>query len=336
VFTKQVGIDLGTSYVRVYVRGRGLVLNEPTVVAYSAIDERVLAVGREAREMEERAPPRIVISRPIRDGVIADYGVTTALLRHVLQRAVGRSPFARPTVMVSIPAGVTNVESRAVLDATLQAGARQAYLIPAPLAAALGANIPIAGPSGNLLVHLGGGTCEAVVLSLNDIVVSSTIRQGGNRIDELIATFLKRKHNLIVGRHTAEEVKLQIGSALPLAENVSLEVKGVDQVTGLPRSVVVSSWEVTEAISEALAAIVGNVRAVLEQTPPELASDVVDKGMLLTGGGALLRNLDKLLTREVGVPAYLADEPSTCVAIGAGKALEHFKIFRYSLLHAGG
>ncbi|HWP29842.1 MAG TPA: rod shape-determining protein [Chloroflexota bacterium] len=336
MFTKQVGIDLGTSYVRVYVRGRGLVLQEPTVVAYSATDERVLAVGREAREMEERAPPRIVICRPIRDGVIADYGVTTALLRHVLQRAVGRSPFVRPTVMVSIPAGVTNVESRAVLDATLQAGARQVYLIPAPLAAALGANIPIAGPSGNLLVHLGGGTCEAVVLSLNDIVVSSTIRQGGNRIDELIATFLKRKHNLIVGRHTAEDVKLQIGSALPLAENVSLEVKGVDQVTGLPRSVVVSSWEITEAISEALAAIVANVRAVLEQTPPELASDVVDKGMILTGGGALLRNLDKLLTREVGVPAYLADEPSACVAIGAGKALEHFKILRYSLLHAGG
>jgi len=336
VFAKQVGIDLGTSNLRVYLCGRGIVLNEPTVVAHSATDDRVLAIGREARDMEERSPARILITRPIRDGVIADYGVTTALLRHVLRGVSSRLSFARPTVMICIPAGVTNVESRAVLDAALQAGAREAHLIPAPLAAAIGANIPISSPSGNMVVDLGGGTCEAAVLSLNDIVVSSTMRQGGNRMDEVIVTYLKRRHNLLVGRHTAEEVKLQIGSAIPLPENTTMEIKGIDQVSGLPRSVTVSSAEITDALGEALAAVVANVRAVLEQTPPELVSDVVDKGMILTGGGALLRNLDKLLTRETSVPAYLADDPTACVAIGAGRALEHYKIFRESLLHAGG
>jgi len=335
VFAKQVGVDLGTSHIRVYLRGRGIVLHEPTVVAHSATDDRVLAIGREAREMEERSPPRIQITRPIRDGVIADYGVTTALLRHVLRRVTGRLNVARPIVMICIPAGVTNVESRAVVDATLQAGAREAHLVAAPLAAAIGANIPIASPSGNMLVDIGGGTCEAAVLSLNDIVVSSTMRQGSNRIDELIATFLKRRHNLIVGRHTAEEAKLQIGSAIRMPENTTFEIKGTDQVSGLPRAISVGSWEITDAIGEAMTAIVSNVRAVLEQTPPELASDVVDKGMILTGGGALLRNVDKLLTRETGVPAFLAEEPTSCVAIGAGKVLEHYNIFRDSLLYAG-
>lgn len=335
MFSKQVGVDLGTSNIRVYVRGRGIVLNEPTVVAHSAADERVLAIGREAREMEERSPARILITRPVRTGVIADYGVTALLLRHVLRRVVGRLNLARPTVMVCIPAGVTNVESRAVLDATLQAGAREAHLIAAPLAAAIGANVPIASPSGNMLVDVGGGTCEAAVLSLNDIVVSSTMRQGGSRIDELIATFVKRRHNLLVGRHTAEEVKMQIGSAVPQSENVHVDVRGVDQVSGLPKTVSVGSWEITEAISEMMGAIVANARSTLEQTPPELASDVVDKGMILTGGGALLRNLDKLLTRETGIPAFVAEDPTSCVAIGAGKALEHYGMFRDSLLHMG-
>jgi rod shape-determining protein MreB len=335
VFAKQVWIDLGTSNIRVYVRGRGIVLNEPTVVAHSASDDRVLAIGRDARDMEERTPPRILITRPIRDGVIADYAGTALLLRYVLRHVAGRLSLARPVVMVSIPAGVTNVESRAVLDSTLQAGAREAHLIAAPLAAAIGANLPLASPSGNMVVDVGGGTCEAAVLSLNDIVVSSTMRQGGGRIDDLIATFLKRRHNLLIGRHTAEEVKLQVGSALPQPENVTIEVRGTDQVSGLPRSATVGSWEITEAIGEVVGAIVANVRAVLEQTPPELASDVVDKGMILTGGGALLRNLDKLLTRETGIPAYLAEDPTACVAVGAGRALEHYKVFRDSLLHTG-
>ena len=336
MFSKQVGVDLGTSNIRVYVRGRGVVLNEPTVVAHSATDERVLAIGREAREMEERSPARVLITRPVRNGVIADYGVTALLLRHVLRRVVGGLNLARPTVMVCIPAGVTNVESRAVLDATLQAGAREAHLIAAPLAAAIGANIPLASPSGNMLVDVGGGTCEAAVLSLNDIVVSSTMRQGSARIDELIVTFLKRRHNLIVGRHTAEDLKLQTGSAVPQPENVYVDVRGLDQVSGLPKTISVGSWEITEAISEMTAAIVANVRSVLEQTPPELASDVVDKGMILTGGGALLRNLDKLLTRETGIPGFVAEDPTGCVAIGAGKALEHYRVYRDSLLHTGG
>jgi rod shape-determining protein MreB len=336
VFSKQVGVDLGTSNIRVYVRGRGVVLNEPTVVAHSATDERVLAIGRDAREMEERSPARVLITRPIRNGVIADYGVTTLLLRHVLRRVIGGLNLARPTVMVCIPAGVTNVESRAVLDATLQAGAREAHLIAAPLAAAIGANLPLASPSGNMLVDVGGGTCEAAVLSLNDIVVSSTMRQGSARIDELIVTFLKRRHNLIVGRHTAEDLKLQTGSAVPQSENVYVDVRGLDQVSGLPKTISVGSWEITEAISEMTAAIVANVRSVLEQTPPELASDVVDKGMILTGGGALLRNLDKLLTRETGIPGFVAEDPTGCVAIGAGKALEHYRVYRDSLLHTGG
>ena len=336
MFSKQVGVDLGTSNIRVYVRGRGVVLNEPTVVAHSATDERVLAIGRDAREMEERSPARVLITRPIRNGVIADYGVTTLLLRHVLRRVIGGLNLARPTVMVCIPAGVTNVESRAVLDATLQAGAREAHLIAAPLAAAIGANLPLASPSGNMLVDVGGGTCEAAVLSLNDIVVSSTMRQGSARIDELIVTFLKRRHNLIVGRHTAEDLKLQTGSAVPQSENVYVDVRGLDQVSGLPKTISVGSWEITEAISEMTAAIVANVRSVLEQTPPELASDVVDKGMILTGGGALLRNLDKLLTRETGIPGFVAEDPTGCVAIGAGKALEHYRVYRDSLLHTGG
>jgi rod shape-determining protein MreB and related proteins len=336
VFAKQVGIDLGTSNVRVYVRGRGIVLDEPTVVAHSATDDRVVAIGGAAREMEERSPARIVITRPIRAGVIADYGVTALLLRHLLQQVVGRLNLMRPSVMISIPAGVTNVESRAVLDATVYAGAREAHLIAAPLAAAIGADVPLASPSGNMVVSLGGGTSEAAVLSLNDIVVSSTVRQGGSRIDELIAIFLKRRYNLLVGRHTAEEVKLQIGSALPQSENVTIDVRGIDQVSGLPKAVAVGTWEITEATADAVNAMVAAVRAVLEQTPPELASDVVDKGMLLTGGGALLRNLDKLLTRETGIPAYLAEDPPSCVAIGAGRALEHYKVFRESLLHPGG
>jgi rod shape-determining protein MreB len=336
VFAKQVGIDLGTTNIRAYVRGQGLVLDQPTIVAYSGTDDRTVAIGHEAREMEERSPSRYVFTRPIRAGVIADYGVTALLLRHVLRRIVGRVNLSRPAVMVSIPAGVTNVESRAVLDAVLYAGAREAHLIAAPLAAGIGANLPLASPSGNMVLDIGGGTCEAAVLSLNDIVVSSTTRQGGSRIDELIATFLKRRYNLLVGRHTAEEVKLQIGSALPQSENVTTEVRGIDQVSGLPKSVPVGTWEITEATADAVNAIVATARAALEQTPPELASDVVDKGMILTGGGALLRNLDKLLTRETGIPAYLAEDPPACVAVGAGKALEHYKVFRDSLLHAGG
>ncbi len=330
-FGKSIGIDLGTANVIVYVKGSGIVLNEPSVVAYNEQDFKVVAVGQQAREMLGRTPPRIRVARPMRDGVIADYLITEAMLRYFIRKVCGRFNLFRPVVMICIPAGVTNVESRAVLDATLQAGAREAHLIPEPLAAAIGANIPIDSPSGNMVVDIGGGTTEAAVISLNDIVVSSSIRVGGNKIDELIQTYIRRRYNLVIGERTAEEIKLQIGSALPLRDNPQVEVRGRDQIAGLPKVRTITSHEITEAIGDALSSIVTNVKSVLEQTPPELAGDVHDKGMILTGGGALLRNLDRLLARETGVPAYMADNPLACVAVGAGRALEHLPIFRDSL-----
>jgi rod shape-determining protein MreB len=331
MFGKSIGIDLGTANVLVYVKGRGVVLNEPSVVAYSEADNRVLAVGRQAREMLGRSPDRIQVVRPMRDGVIADYTITEAMLRYFIQRVSGRFSLFRPIVMICIPAGVTNVESRAVLDATLQAGAREAHLIPEPLAAAIGANVPIDGPIGNMVLDVGGGTTEAAVISLNDIVVSASVRVGGNKIDELIQTYVRRKYNLVIGDRTAEEIKLHAGSALPLYEEELVEVRGRDQIDGLPKVRQLSSHEITVAISDALSQIVSTVKSVLEQTPPELAADIVDKGMVMTGGGALLRNLDRLIARETGVPAYVAEDPLDCVAIGAGRALEHLPVFRDSL-----
>lgn len=335
MFGKDIGIDLGTANVLIYVRGRGIVLNEPSVVAYSSVDSRVLAVGTEARRMMGRTPERVVVTRPMRDGVIADYTITSAMLRYFIRQVCGRFQlFNKPSVMICIPAGVTSIESRAVLEATLQAGAREAHLIAEPLAAAIGAGMPISGPSGNMIVDIGGGTSEAAIISLNDIVVSSSIRVGGDKIDEVIATFVKRRYNLLIGERTAEEIKIQIGSALPLESDAELEVRGRDQVDGLPKTIVLRSGEVSEAISETLGLIVGNVKAVLEQTPPELAADVADRGMLLTGGGGLLRNLDILLARETGVAAYVAEDAVSCVAIGAGRALENLHIFQHCLTSA--
>ena len=331
MFGKSIGIDLGTANVLVYVKGRGVVLNEPSVVAYSEADNRVLAVGKQARDMLGRSPGRIQVVRPMRDGVIADYTITEAMLRYFIRRVSGPFNLFRPVVMICIPAGVTNVESRAVLDATIQAGASEAHLIPEPLAAAIGANVPIDGPAGNMVIDIGGGTTEAAVISLNDIVVSASIRVGGNRIDELIQTYVRRKYNLVIGDRTAEEIKLRAGSAIPLRDEEIVEVRGRDQIDGLPKMRQLSSHEITEAISDALNQIVATVKSVLEQTPPELAADIVDKGMVLTGGGALLRNIDRLLARETGVPAYIAEDPLSCVAIGSGRALEHLGVFRDSL-----
>jgi rod shape-determining protein MreB len=324
VFKKYIGIDLGTDNVLVYLKGRGIVLNEPSVVALSASDNRVVAVGSQAREMLGRTPGRIIVSRPMRDGVIADYLVTEAMLRYFIGKVVGKYSLFRPAVMVCIPTGVTNVESRAVLDATMHAGAKEAHLIAEPMAAALGANLPISSPSGNMIVDIGGGTSEAAVISLNDIVVSRALRVGGNKIDEMIATYVRRKYNLQIGDRSAEDVKWAIGSALPLKRELEVELRGRDTGDGQPKTCLIRSGEVTEAISDVLAQIVTNVKVVLEETPPELAADVADKGMILTGGGALLRNLDRLLAIETGVPVHLAEDPLTCVAIGAGRALEHF------------
>ncbi len=331
MFARQIGIDLGTVNVLVHVKGKGIVLNEPSVVAISVNDNSIVAIGREALNMLGRTPGSLEVRRPMKSGVIADYMVTEAMLSYFITKVCGRIQLFRPEVMLSVPTGVTSVESRAVHDAAIQAGARAAYLIPEPLAAAIGAKVPIAQPSGNMVVNVGGGTTEAAVISLNGIVVSASTRVGGTNLDEAIMSYIKRKYNLAIGERTAEEVKIEIGSALPLDEELTMDVRGRDQVAGLPRTITVSSNEVNEAMAEPLQAIVNTVKEVLEKTPPELSSDVIDKGIVMTGGTSLLRNLDNLLTQETGIPCHLAEDPLTCVAIGAGLALEHYTILRKNL-----
>jgi rod shape-determining protein MreB len=328
---QHIGIDLGTANVLVYVRGKGIVIAEPSVVALSTRDSRVRAVGADALAMLGREPASIEVVRPMRNGVIADYVVTEAMLKHFIGRACGRFRLSKPEVMICIPAGVTSVEMRAVRDAAMAAGARHAWLIREPLAAAIGSNIPVWQPSGNLIVDIGGGTTEVAVVSLNDIVVSTSVRVGGNKFDESIATYVKRKYNVSIGERTAESVKIEIGSALPLDHPLTMQVRGRDQVAGLPRTIEIDSTEVTEAIQEPLEAIINAVRSVLAETPPELSSDIIDKGMVMTGGGSMLRRANELLTELTGVPCYVADQPAHCVAIGTGLALENLEILRDSL-----
>ncbi|MBC7315027.1 MAG: rod shape-determining protein, partial [Chloroflexi bacterium] len=313
-----------------YVRGKGIVLNEPSVVAISLVDNRILAVGNEARAMLGRTPETIEVSRPMRDGVIADYVVTENMLRYFISKLCRRFE-RRPEVMLSVPVGVTSVESRAVRDAAIQAGARVAYLIPEPLAAALGADMPVGTPSGNMIVNIGGGASEAAVISMFGIVVSSSVRVAGNKFDEVISAYVRRKYNLMIGEQTAEQLKIAIGSALPLEEPLTMEVRGRDQVTGLPRIATVSSSEITDALAEPLASISATVKSVLEKTPPELVADIIDRGMVLAGGGALLRNVDRYLTQETGIPCHLAENPMLCTALGAGRALQHLPLLRRSL-----
>ena len=331
MLTKHIGVDLGTVNVLVWVRGKGIILQEPSVVAIATNDNKIVAVGNEARAMLGRTPETIEVARPLRDGVIADYVVTEAMLRYFNEKVAGRLRLLKPIISISVPVGVTSVESRAVHDAAIQAGGREAYLIPEPLAAALGAGMPVNTPTGNLVVDIGGGTSEAAVIAMNGIVEYASVRVGGNRIDEAIMSYVKRKYNLMIGEQTAEEVKIAIGSALPLPEELTMEVRGRDQVSGLPKTIRVTSGEITEAIAEPLVTIVGVVRNVLEKTPPELASDVIDRGIVMTGGGALLRGFHQLLTKETGVPCYVADNPIACVALGAGKALENYEVIRRSL-----
>jgi rod shape-determining protein MreB len=328
---RHIGIDLGTANVLVYVKGKGIVIAEPSVVALSTRDNRVRAVGADALAMLGREPGSIEVVRPLRNGVIADYVVTEAMLKHFIGRACGWFRISKPEVMICVPAGVTSVEMRAVRDAALAAGARRAWLIREPLAAAIGANIPVYQPSGNLIVDIGGGTTEVAVVSLNDIVVSTSVRVGGNKFDEAIAAAVKRKYNVAIGERTAESVKIEIGSALPLERPLTMQVRGRDQVAGLPRTIEADSTEITEAIQEPLEAIINAVRAVLAETPPELSSDIIDKGMVMTGGGSMLRRINELLTEVTGVPCYVADQPAHCVAIGTGLALENIDILRDSL-----
>jgi rod shape-determining protein MreB len=325
----KIGIDLGTANILVYVKGKGIVTREPSVVAVSD-DNHIVAVGEEAREMIGRTPGNISAIRPMKDGVIADYVITEAMLRYFIRKA-GRA-LTKPDVMISVPSGVTSVEKRAVRDAALKAGAREAYLIEEPLAAAIGANVPISGPSGNLVIDIGGGTSEIAVISLGGIVVSRSVRVGGNRFDEAIANYVRKKYNVMIGDRMAEQVKIDIGTAMPLERELHMEVRGRDLIAGLPRTVPLTSSEVMEALEQPLQQIIGAVRGVLEETPPELSSDIIDKGMVMTGGGSLLRNIDKLLTQVTGVPCHVAENALQCVALGTGLALEHFDFFRKSLV----
>ena len=353
MFSKRIGIDLGTANTLVYVAGQGIVLNEPTVVAVTAEENRVVAVGKEAKEMLGRTPGNIVALRPLRGGVIADYTITEAMLSYFIDKAAGKSRFFKPEVMVCIPSGVTQVERRAVLDATMAAGAKIAYLIDEPLAAAIGAKIPIAQAAGHMVVDMGGGSTECAVISLGGVVVHNSVRVGGNKIDEAIASYTKKKFNLMVGERTAEEIKINIGNALvedpPSLKAASfagaatkaesegradvrkMEIRGRDSITGLPRTIELNEAQINEAINSTLLQIVGAVKGVLEQTPPELASDIIDKGIVMSGGTALLRNFDKLMTKMTGVPCHVAQDAILCVARGTGVALENIELYKRSI-----
>lgn len=367
MFTKRIGIDLGTANSLVWLAGVGVVLNEPTVVAVTVEDNRVVAVGNEAKEMLGRTPGNIMATRPMRDGVIADYVITEALLAYFIDKTIGRNRFFKPEVMICVPTGVTQVERRAVLDATLSAGAKVAYLIEEPLAAAIGAKIPIAQASGHMIVDVGGGSTEAAVISLGGVVVHKSARVAGNKLDEAIAMYVKKKYNLIIGERMAETIKITIGDALAgesgirkqesgskkqtsmireetasitgnpsglkngLQSPQNMEVRGRDAISGLPRMISLSSAEVGEAITPVLTQIFGAVKAVLEETPPELAADIIDKGIVMAGGTSLLKNFDKLMTQMTGVVCHVAEDPLLCVVRGTGVALEHIELYKRSI-----
>lgn len=335
MFNKRVGIDLGTANTLVYLAGEGIVLNEPTVVAVTAEENRVVAVGREAKDMLGRTPGNIIAQRPMRDGVIADYTITEAMLSYFIDKACGKQRFFKPEVMICIPSGVTQVERRAVLDATMAAGARTAYLIDEPLAAAIGARIPIAQAAGHMVVDIGGGSTEAAVISLGGVVVHNSVRVAGNKIDEAIALYIRRKFNLLIGERTAEEIKITIGNAfLSDAEKKNpekMEIRGRDSITGLPRTIDLTEAQVNESILPVLMDIVQGVKKVLEDTPPELASDIIDKGIVMSGGTSLVHNFDKLMTHLTGVPCHVAEDALLCVARGTGVALENIELYKRSI-----
>ncbi len=323
----EIGIDLGTVHVVIYLRGKGIVIQEPSIVAMISREEKIVEVGEAARQMYGRTPDEIEVARPVRDGVIADYQVTQRMLGYFVARVKGLK-FLPPRIVIGVPYGVTSVERRAVREAAIEAGGGEVYLLREPLAAALGAGLPVDTATGNLVLDLGGGTAEAAVVSMNGIVVANSVRVGGIKLDEAIQNFIRRKYNLAIGEPTAEDIKIQIGSAMPLEDELVMQVQGRDQVTGLPRTIELTSTEITEALQEPLSQIAACVRSVLERTPPELASDIIDRGMAMTGGTALLRKLDEYMSREVGVPAYVADAPMACVALGTGRALENIEVLK--------
>ena len=329
--SRRIGIDLGTSNTIVWVQGKGIALNEPTVVAVSLQDQRVVAVGNQARNMLGRTPDNMLASRPIQHGVIADYIVTEALLRACLREVVGKAYFLKPEVMVSVPAGSTQVERRAVFDAIMAAGARTAFLIDKPLAAIIGAGVPIAEASGSMVVDIGGGAAESAVVSLGGVVVNRSIRIGGGSFDEAIVKYVRKQHGVTIGEQTAEQIKIEIGSALPLRQQASKEVKGRDTAQGLPRQITLTSSEVYQAMEKPLHQMLEMIKKVLEDVPPELASDIIDKGVILTGGGALLRGLDRCIAESMQIPVTIAEKPQEAVARGMGVVLDHFEMYQHAV-----
>lgn len=330
LFSRDLGIDLGTLFIRVFEGGE-IVLQEPTVAAIVIEEQKMVAWGQEAKNMLGKVPESIEVTRPLLNGVIADYEVTEYMLAALLRRVGGPLRLFRPRIMVTVPYGVTSVESRAVHEAALQAGSREAFLIQQPLAAALGVDLPIGTPSGNMLICLGGGASQAAVMAMYGIVAADTLRAGGIALDEAIVSYVRKKYGLIIGQLTAEQVKIRIGAAVPQDEEQTIEIQGQDQVTGLPRPATLTTGEVVEALRDSLGDIIETARRVLEKTPPELVSDIIDRGVALTGGGALLRGIDKLMTKELGVPAYLVDNPTTCTAEGAARAISMYPIIRRNL-----
>lgn len=330
-FIPRIGIDLGTTSVLVFVHGKGIVLNEPSVVAVSDTHE-ILAVGSEAKRMIGRTPDSIRAYRPMRDGVIADYRVTEAMIRYFLKKALGGLNFFKPDVIVSVPAGVSSTEKRAVIEATLKAGARNVYVVKEPILAAIGANVPIHEPHGNMIVDIGGGTIDVAVISLGGIVASNSVKVAGNKIDAAIVDYVKKNHNLAIGEKTAEDIKIGVGSALPVEDELTMDVRGRDMLTGLPRTIEIKTNEVVRAVSKELRDMIRAIKDVFQNTPPELASDIIDHGIIMTGGTSQLRNLTELVKRRTGVKALLADQAIFCVAKGTGEALEHLDIYKRTIL----
>jgi rod shape-determining protein MreB len=332
VFTRKIGIDLGTCNSLVFLPGRGVALQEPSVVAVTLAENKILAVGEKAKEMTGRTPDTIKVYRPLKDGVIADYRVTQAMLRYFIDKIMGSFKFFKPELMIGVPAGITSTERRAVIEAGMAAGAKQIFVAKEPILAAIGAGIPINSCSGHMIVDIGGGTSEVAVISLGGIVTCHSLRTAGDKIDLAIADFIKKKHNLAIGEQTAEEIKIKIGTALPQREEKFLQVRGRDLILGLPRNVKISSNEIAEAVSEPLSEIIQVVKTVLRDTPPELSADIMDKGMVLSGGGALLRNIDGLIAQTIGVPCFVAEDPLLCVAKGTGLVLENLDVYKKSVM----
>ena len=332
IFVPKIGIDLGTKNSLVFVPQKGIVLDEPTVVAVSLTDNTILAVGEAAKEMTGRTPDTIRVYRPMRDGVIADYRVTLAMIRYFLKKTIPKYQFFKPEVLISVPAGITSTEKRAVVEATTRAGAKATYVAKEPILAAIGAEIPINSTSGHMIVDIGGGTTEVAVISLGGIVGSTSLRVAGDKMDQAISDYIKSKYNLAIGENTAEEIKIKIGCAIPLKEEMTMEIRGRDLAAGLPKNVKLTSTEISEALQEPLGEIVMIIKALLRETPPELSADIMDKGMIISGGGALLKNIDQLISQSTGVPCFVAEDSLTCVARGAGVVLENLDVYKKSVM----